>query len=232
MTAPMGPEAFASAETGDWPAGQTIAHLGDARIVLATRFGDWPRYHDGLLAAIAAAATDAHYMRRYIAAFGGTKVESPERWEHPAANLVCRRALAFCAAALGSPVPHAFESWANVYRAGDYAMPHSHPAATVSLLYVVDIGTDEAAGKDHTEDDPLSGHFAIVDPRYPACCKAEPGRVTNPVMPKLSPGMMLLFPGWLVHSVNPHRGTRPRITMTWNVRLAAEPPGMQGSAVV
>jgi hypothetical protein len=42
-------------------------------------------------------------------------------------------------------------------------------------------------------------------------------------MPKLYPGLMLVFPGWLVHAVNPYRGTRPGITMTWNVRLEGAP---------
>jgi hypothetical protein len=219
--------AAAGARTGggpgalpSWPAGQQIRQQGQARTVLATRFEDWERYHRELVEAILGLARDQRFACRYIAAFGGIKVETPERWSVAAADLVCRRAMAFCAAALDVPGPRPFESWANVYGAGDYAMPHSHPEAGASLLYVVDTGVGAAeAAAASSASDPLGGMFAIVDPRYPPCCERERGFLTNPVMPKLVPGMMLLFPGWLVHAVNPHRGTRPRITMTWNVRL-------------
>lgn len=210
-----------------WPAAQTIRHQGDTRTVLATRFEDWARYHGDLEAAILVLAQDRRFARRYIAAFGGIKVETPEHWGVPAADLVCRRAMAFCRAALNVRVPQPFESWSNIYHAGDYAMPHSHPGASVSLLYVV--ATGNAAGDaapDEAASDPLGGMFAIVDPRYPACCKLEPGHLTNPVMPKLLPGLMLLFPGWLVHAVNPHRGTTPRITMTWNLKLDPVPESL------
>jgi hypothetical protein len=203
----------------DWRPDQPIKHQGNSRIVLATRFDDWPRYHAALIDAIIVQSEDPGFARRYVAAFGGTKVESPERWQIPAVALVCRRAMAFCAAALNTVAPHSFESWANIYGSGDYAIAHSHPGATASLLYIVDPGSEETSHDRSSEVDPLAGQFAIVDPRYPPCCQSQDGYVTNPVMPKLYPGLMLLFPGWLVHTVNPHRGTRPRITMTWNVKL-------------
>ncbi|MEX1108118.1 MAG: putative 2OG-Fe(II) oxygenase [Dongiaceae bacterium] len=216
----------------DWRPEQSIKHQGNSRVVLATRFDDWPRYHAALIDAIIGRSEDSSFARRYVAAFGGTKVESPERWQIPAVDLVCRRAMAFCAAAMNAPAPHSFESWVNVYGRGDYAIAHSHPAATASLLYIVDPGGEETSHDRSGEIDPLGGQFAIVDPRYPPCCGNQDGYVTNPVMPKLYPGLMLLFPGWLVHAVNPHRGARPRITMTWNVKLesavAAAPP--QGAA--
>ncbi|MDZ4736527.1 MAG: putative 2OG-Fe(II) oxygenase [Rhodospirillaceae bacterium] len=220
MAALTGTESQAEfADLHDWRADQPIKHQGDGRVVLATRFDDWPRYHDALIAAIIGQSQDSGFARRYVAAFGGMKVESPERWQIPAVDLVCRRAMAFCAAALNAPAPRSFESWVNIYGHGDYAIAHSHPAATVSLLYVVDPGDEELSHDRSSETDPLAGQFAIVDPRYPSCCRNQDGYVTNPVMPKLYPGLMLLFPGWLVHAVNPHRGTRPRITMTWNIRL-------------
>ena len=203
----------------DWRPDQPIKHQGNSRVVLATRFDDWPRYHPALVAAIIGQSEGSGFARRYVAAFGGTKVESPERWQIPAVDLVCRRAMSFCAAALNVPTPHSFESWANIYGPGDYAIAHSHPAATASLLYIVDPGSEDTPSERSGDADPLGGQFVIVDPRYPPCCQNQDGYVTNPVMPKLSPGLMLLFPGWLVHAVNPHRGARPRITMTWNVRL-------------
>ena len=198
-----------------WPEGQKIRFHGNEQTLLQTRFEDWQEYHPALLSALEAIhrSEATPFRRRYIAAFGGTKIEAPERWNVPQATLVARRAMAFCTTALSIASAQLMESWANIYRDGDYAMPHSHPGANASLLYIVDPGRDEPA-----PEDPLAGLFAIVDPRYAACCETQKGFVTNPVMPKIPPGTMLLFPGWLVHAVNPHTGPRPRITMTWNIR--------------
>lgn len=179
MAALTGTETQAElADLRDWRADQPIKHQGDGRVVLATRFDDWPRYHDALIAAIMELSADPRFVRHYVAAFGGTKIESPERWQIPAVDLVCRRAMAFCAAALDAAAPQSFESWANIYRNGDYAIAHSHPAASASLLYIVDPGSDETLLGLSDGPDPLGGQFAIVDPRYPPCCK-KIGRVRH-----------------------------------------------------
>jgi hypothetical protein len=86
---------------------------------------------------------------------------------------------------------------------------------------------------DPDPEDPLSGQFAVLDPRYRDCCRDQPSYLTNPIMPKLVAGSMLLFPGWLVHGVNPYTGTRPRITLTWNFagpEGASVPPPPSGAA--
>lgn len=91
-------------------------------------------------------------------------------------------------------------------------MPHSHLRATASLIYLVDPG-------DPVPEDPLSGRLCFGDPRIPFCCDEEPGRTTRLLMPELKPGSMLIFPAEFIHSVNPYGGTRPRITMSWNITL-------------
>jgi hypothetical protein len=98
-----------------------------------------------------------------------------------------------------------------VYRAGDYCMPHSHLRANVSLVYMLDAG-------DPT-DDRLAGRLCFADPRIPACCVHEPGRVTNLIMPEMTPGTMVIFAADYLHHVNPYTGTRPRITLSWNMTL-------------
>jgi hypothetical protein len=65
--------------------------------------------------------------------------------------------------------------------------------------------------------DPLSGKLAIVDPRVEVCCQTRKEAMTNPLMPRMGPGTMVVFPSVLVHSVNPYTGTRPRITVAWNI---------------
>ena len=66
-------------------------------------------------------------------------------------------------------------------------------------------------------EDPNSGLFTFVDPRYGPCCRVEKGHMTNPVRMRLTPGTMLIFPGSMVHCVNPYGGTAPRITLAWNI---------------
>jgi hypothetical protein len=39
------------------------------------------------------------------------------------------------------------------------------------------------------------------------------------MIPDMLPGTMLIFASDYLHSVNPYRGRRPRITLSWNVTL-------------
>jgi len=220
MTAAVPPEERRRAMES-WPSGQKLQKRGDDRTILLTRFEDVARYHPALIARVLALAEGSPFTRQYIRAFGGVKVETPAQWGSPEAALVEARARAMLQEALGQGDAEIFESWANIYRAGDYSMPHSHPRAAASVVYVLDAGDPDPA-------DPLSGQFAVLDPRYRDCCRDQPNYLTNPIMPKLPAGSMLLFPGWLVHGVNPYTGARPRITFTWNFRAnqpAADTPG-------
>lgn len=194
-----------------WPPGQKLQTRGGDRTILLTRFEDAERYHPALIGRVLALAEGSTFTRQYIRAFGGVKVERPAQWGSAEADLVEARARAMLQQGLGQGDAEIFESWANVYRAGDYSMPHSHPRAAASVVYVLDAGDPDPA-------DPLSGQFAVLDPRYRDCCQDQPNYLTNPIMPKLPAGSMLLFPGWLVHGVNPYTGNRPRITFTWNFR--------------
>jgi hypothetical protein len=202
-----------------WPAGQKLQTRSGDRTLFLTRFEDIDSYHPALIARVLELAAGSPFTRKYIRAFGGVKVERPAAWNSPEAALVDARAAAMLREALGIAGATVFESWANVYRRGDYSMPHSHPRAAASVVYVLDPG-------DPDPEDPLSGQFAVLDPRWRDCCQDQANYLTNPIMPKLPAGSMLLFPGWLVHGVNPYTGSRPRITFTWNFRGAgqAAPP--------
>lgn len=198
-----------------WPAGQQWRRQRDAELTL-TRFADSEDYRPALAAAILQRAKGSRFARHYIRAFGGTKVDHIAEWEVPEADLVEARACEFYRRVHGVGDLLVLESWANVYQRADYSMPHSHPRAAVSVVYFLDLG-------DGDPQDPLSGQFAVLDPRVRACCQDQPDCLTNPFMPRLEAGMMILFPGWLVHGVNPYTGERPRITLTWN--LAPAPAG-------
>ena len=105
-------------------------------------------------------------------------------------------------------------SWANIYGQGDYSLPHSHLRALASVVYCVDQG-------DPDPTDPWSGQFCFVDPRLAGCCQSEAGHMTNPIMPGLSTGSMLIFPGQAVHCVGAYGGRRSRMTLSWNINAVA-----------
>ena len=83
----------------------------------------------------------------------------------------------------------------------------------MSIVYLLDEG-------DADPDDPMAGKLVFADPRIPFCCPHEPGRVTGLLSPDMKPGTMVVFASDYVHTVGPYRGSRPRMTMSWNVALA------------
>src|SRR5690606_35581490 len=135
---------------------------------------------------------------------GGTKLYHPASWPSPWGRFLDRRALAFYRRATGRPDGYIQLAWANLYRRGDWIVPHSHSEADVSLVYLLDPGEEQPENQ-------ASGRFCIADPRLGLCCQVEPGRLTNAIAPTLRAGSLLLFPAETVHYVHPYEGTRPRI---------------------
>ena len=86
-------------------------------------------------------------------------------------------------------------------------------------MYFLEPGDDDA-------EDPDAGRFGIWDPRFARCCAYEAGCLTTPIYADMTPGSLVLFPGNVVHAVNPYRGKRPRMTLSWNVN----PNALEGSA--
>jgi hypothetical protein len=69
----------------------------------------------------------------------------------------------------------------------------------------------------------MAGKLCFADARIPACCPHEPGRVTQHLIPTMGPGTMIIFASDYLHSVNPYRGRRPRITLSWNITIERLP---------
>lgn len=197
-----------------WPEGQSFKVRGREAPILRTSFTDIADYHPGLTAHVLAMARDSRHAAQYGRSLGGTKLYHLDQWDCPEAKLLNARALSFCQAALGMAEPVIDIAWVNVYRKGDYIVPHSHTRSTVSLVYFLEDG-------DPDPDDGNAGRFCFVDPRLADCCLIEEARMTNPLMPTTSPGTLLLFPSHLVHCVNPYGGERPRITASWNINSQA-----------
>ena len=212
-----------------WPPGQAIEALS-APLMATTTFADVGALHPTLTDVVLATERDPRWRSVLVlqppgsaaAVFRGgcgTKVRKISAWNEPAAALIHARALMLAHLTLSRRPVYADDSWASVYRAGDYCMPHSHLRSNVSIVYMLDPG-------DADPDDPMAGKLCFADPRIKACCPDERNRVTRHMIPTMVPGTMLIFASDYLHSVNPYRGRRPRITLSWNItldRLAGRP---------
>lgn len=192
-----------------WPVGQQVRSAIHPQIFV-TFFADAAAVHGGLIRRIHELERDRRLASAPVPAFGGTKVYHLERWDCPEAELLEARALVFSQHLLKNDSAVVDLSWANIYRNGDYSMPHSHERTTASIVYSVDPGDGGTA-------DSYAGQLMFVDPRVDACCGIRAGSVTTPQLPLMAPGTMILFPSPFVHCVNPYRGRRPRITIAWNI---------------
>jgi len=198
-----------------WPADQVVAPLS-APMMAITTFADAETYHPILIAAALAAEQDPRFGDPQFRGGCGIKVRKIPEWGSSAGELVHARALMLAHRTLSRRPVYVDDSWASVYRAGDYCMPHSHLRSSVSLVYMLDPGDGDL-------DDKLAAKLCFADPRIAACCPHEPGRVTQHLMPDMTPGTMVIFASDYLHGVNPYRGRRPRITLSWNITLERLP---------
>jgi hypothetical protein len=198
-----------------WPPGQEILPLS-APLMGVAEFADHRAYHPDLAAAILEMERDPAYRMWIFKGGCGMKVRRPDRWKRAAADLIHARALSLAHRVLSNHDVYTDDCWANVYRDGQYCMPHSHLRANVSIVYLLDPG-------DPDPDDAMAGKLVFADPRIPHCCPHEPGRVTGLLIPDMREGSMVVFASDYLHSVNPHRGARPRISMSWNVTIERIP---------
>jgi hypothetical protein len=198
-----------------WRDGQIVAPMSAQLMAVAT-FDDHASYHPALLGATLAAEQDPRFRDTIFKGGCGIKVRDIPGWNAPAAALIHARALHLAYRTLSRRPVYADDTWASVYRAGDYCMPHSHLRSNVSIVYMLDPG-------DEDPQDALAGRLCFADPRIEACCPNEPGRVTQHLLPTMSAGTMLIFASDYLHSVNPYHGDRPRITLSWNITLEKLP---------
>jgi uncharacterized protein (TIGR02466 family) len=104
------------------------------------------------------------------------------------------------------------DAWVNVNRPGDFNRTHAHPGATWSGTYYVDPGAP---------DDPEGTPINLLNACQGSAVSFFPNLVPSGIFVRPEPGLMILFPGYLPHSVFPHHGKRPRISIAFN--LAKEP---------
>jgi uncharacterized protein (TIGR02466 family) len=103
--------------------------------------------------------------------------------------------------------------WANVNAPGAGHRQHSHPNNYLSGVYYV-----------HTHEGADSINF--VDPRPQTGIIRPPvteltADNTEQVVIKVHDGMLLMFPAWLQHGVDPNRSDRLRVSLGFNVMFSA-----------
>ncbi len=197
-----------------WPQGQRLQAPDAANSFLETRFEDHALYAGVLVERLLSLASEPGFRQQYGRHLGGTKLYHQDCSQVPGWDFLNARALAFYRFATKRQDGAIALAWANIYRTGDYIVPHSHTQADFSLVYCLDPGNAD-------DGDSVSGRFCFADPRLALCCQVEEGRLSNSIGPAVQAGSMLLFPSHLVHFVHPYSGERPRITLSWNLTGAA-----------
>lgn len=118
------------------------------------------------------------------------------------------------------PVPYrvGLQGWAMVIGPGGYSVVHDHAHAHWSVVYYVDAGDADLAAH------PQSGQLVLLDPRRAVADIS--GVDLFPTHFGIQPvtGMLVFFPGAIQHYVHPYRGTRPRVSISCNVRYEPETP--------
>lgn len=109
------------------------------------------------------------------------------------------------------------ESWFHISRKGAYFQPHTHPLASVSMIYCVDPG-DEVIDDLHE-----AGCVLFTDPRLNASMYVDPANRNmkrkysfDGLRFRLRSDELCIFPSYLQHSVEPYVGDTPRITIAAN----------------
>ena len=102
-------------------------------------------------------------------------------------------------------------AWANLNNRSHENSPHMHPGAQLSGVYYVDDGGNREGG------------LRLVDPRAQASMIPVPPRWSRGagehVRLLAQPGLFVIWPAWLQHYVVGHQGDRPRVSVSFNVRL-------------
>lgn len=105
--------------------------------------------------------------------------------------------------------------WANVLRDGGYNKIHNHPGAVWSGCYYVSTG--------EPDPDPVHGCNGCIEFQDPRPGNIHGGK--EAVQPEA--GLMLMFPSWINHYVNPFKGKGERISIAFNLDVEVTPHSLR-----
>jgi uncharacterized protein (TIGR02466 family) len=121
----------------------------------------------------------------------------------------------------GLPEKWRISAWANVNRRGHFNGIHYHVGGFWSGVYYVASGNG-------AQDGAGSGAIGFRSPNQTAMVAgniAAPPALQQAFRQEIclqpTPGLMLIFPSWLEHWVNPYAGTEPRISIAFDVSYPA-----------
>lgn len=111
--------------------------------------------------------------------------------------------------------------FSNYAARGEMTLVHNHNADLVGIYYArtADHDGDPVQSSDPDDDyfEAGDGDLILHDPRFNANLAGTGHRDYLKVRPK--PGLMLIFPGYLWHSVTPHLGSFRRLSLSVNATL-------------
>ncbi|GLQ88363.1 TIGR02466 family protein [Dyella flagellata] len=173
---------------------------------LTPRFAEWV---EAILAMRAAAPVPAGRTNRG----GWNSVDHAVMHQPVFADLhqVVRHYCAQAFAEMGVAAP-AFElqSWVNIHDRGGFNFQHMHEGALLSGTFYLQVPEG-------------SGALVFKDPRAGVLNSYARGNGANAykdIQLRPSPGLLVLFPHWLEHFVEPHEGQVPRICIPFNALKA------------
>jgi uncharacterized protein (TIGR02466 family) len=169
---------------------------------LQPRFEEWTSW---VLSLRASHPTPAGRTNR-----GGWNSKDMDVLERPVWAPLRQAIHAACATALGEMgrARETFElqSWVNLHERGGFNFLHMHEASLLSGSFYLKV----PAG---------SGALTFRDPRPGVLHGSIKGSVPNghaDIHLKPSSGLLVLFPSWLEHYVEPHEDDEPRICLAFN----------------
>jgi uncharacterized protein (TIGR02466 family) len=186
-------------------------------IVSRSQFADHARHREGFVAAIEAAVATGQSALR--SADGGKRQTVDELLAMPAFDplvvfIVAEIRKRFEAFKIVGADFFIASSWATVSQPGELLALHDHPNSYLSGSYYVQCG--ENSGVITFRDPrPINRMF---DLRTSEKNRVNAGMIS--VVPRV--GMLLLFPSWLEHLVEPNRSNERRISLSFNVMLKGE----------
>jgi len=192
--------------------------------VLVKRYGDEDDLNRQLLELVAAReATESSLGRSNV---GGWHSSADLLDAREPAIIALRRRIADCVKPILLGAQHSVQAaerpmritgWANVARDGAYNAVHNHTPAVFSGVYYVSVGDPAPEGS-------RDGLIEFVDPRPGPHGGPLPTHAFHaPLIVDPEPGMVLVFPGWLLHYVHPYRGRTPRVSIAFNLWLDRPP---------
>jgi uncharacterized protein (TIGR02466 family) len=129
------------------------------------------------------------------------------RAEFGALNQAIRAACAEALSEMGQDkVAFSLQSWINMHDRGGFNFLHMHEGSLLSGSFYLSVPRG-------------SGQFVFRDPRPGVILGSVKGGIPNghaDIHLTPSDGLLVLFPCWMEHYVEPHESDQPRITIAFN----------------